>query len=101
MRQRLGYDGSLTVLKGAFALMGGDDGKVEVDELFEFVTGRRNAMKTKQTIGSLASLKLEPPPSATAGAAWTVDEMRHALQAVLIKHKFAPHMLLNAWDVRA
>ena len=52
MKERLGAKGSVNALKGAFKMLGGNDGKLEVDELFEFVTGRQNALRVRDTIGS-------------------------------------------------
>ena len=98
MRTRLRYTGSLSVIKGAFRLLGGDDGKVEVDELFEFVTGRTNSMRMKETKVSLEGLVLEPL-MAEAGEEWTVEALRKSIQSMLISHKYAPHILLQAWDV--
>lgn len=47
LQQRLGYTGPIEAARGVFALLGGDDGKISVDELFEFATGRGNAMALK------------------------------------------------------
>ena len=101
MRERFNYTaGSLSVLKGAFSALGGDDGKVEVDELFEFVTGRTNAMKMRNTIGNLDNLFLEPTEGGDDDdKPWTVDVLRRAMQNMLIKNRTMPHILINAWDL--
>ena len=45
MRERLGYTGPMNVLREAFNVLSQGDDRVDVDEFFEFITGRKNAMK--------------------------------------------------------
>ena len=43
LRERCLYTGPLRAIREAFAMLGGaDDGKIDMDEFFEFVQGRRN-----------------------------------------------------------
>ena len=110
MRTRFNYRGPLQTLRDAFQLLGGkDDGKIDPDELFQFVTGRANAMQMsklspRSAADSLMGMKLELPSNdgeggaRRPGAEWTVDELRRSIQEMCIKHKMAPHFLMAAWD---
>ena len=111
MRTRFNYKGPLQTLREAFHLLGGkDDGKIDPDELFQFVTGRVNAMQLAGGLSPrsandlLMGMRLELPSGeggeekpGRPAAEWTVDQLRRALQEMCIKHKMAPYILLAAW----
>ena len=122
MREKLGFTGSNTVLREAFGLISGGDDKVDGDELFEFVTGRKNAMKLNrdasiaETVLGMRMVEEEElsawlkalrndaeeeeltADAMEAASEWTLDELRRALQRMCIKYRIAPHVLLKAWD---
>lgn len=107
LRQKLNYTGPADVVRAAFAAIGGaDDGKISVSELFEWSTGRRNAMITEPLSPTkLMSMRLEVPfrehesnPGTADSEEWTVDELRSSLQYMLIKARVPPHVLQTAWD---
>lgn len=104
LRQRLGYSGPVSAIKGAFELIGGSDGKIDVDELFQFVTGRANNMTMKQaTATCLDNVSIDTPLDlhleTDDDEPWAVADLRRALQGMLIQHAISPSTLLNAWDV--
>ena len=64
MRQRLKYTGPGAALKDAFARLAGNDGKIDCDELFEFVTGRKNLMRSQNKVTALVPcILMLPSPS--------------------------------------
>ena len=126
LRTRCGYVGDDDVVRSAFEKLDTDrSGFIDQHELFEFLTGRLNALRRARP--KMADLEAEAMSEerqqlaadddvinrlrfVRKGAlhlyelteedddAWTRKDLRRELQRMLIHHHVTPDVLLRAWD---
>jgi Ca2+-binding EF-hand superfamily protein len=110
--RRWGFRGLPAVVDQVFAAINvSRSGKIDYDELFEFVRGRRHALDTRDRCAKVRAITIGVP----AGAAYTLEDvawevrtphearestetLRILMQQTLLAHNSTPSDLLRAWD---
>ena len=106
MRERLQYRGDTAVLRQVFeTLDASGDGTIDCDELFEFISGRKNGLAgdTNELLkikdSRVDKLSLAPPKLVHAeGEEWSQEELRREVLAMLSEQKLYVRDLLRVWD---
>lgn len=108
--KRWGFRGLPSVLDDVFAVINmSRSGKIDYDELYEFVRGRRHSLDARARNMAIYRLTVEVPPgsdfaladidwSAEPSAREAVESLRILMQNMLVARSVLPSDLMRAWD---